>query len=156
MVIPVPDLSCFMFFIPCVYGVMCFVAPVSPIHTHGSLRSSAMEGMSFSFQQPYTTIHRRDRYLHRQLLRCSARCCRHVEVCTILGICWSFLVYSNNLPRHVPFCHNGCSICACFCCFCLCFSCVGSLPLCVPLDDNCGICQQRLPKPLLCHFRCCL
>ena len=44
MVIPVPDLSCFMFSIPCMCGVMCFVAPVSPIHTHGSLRSPATEG----------------------------------------------------------------------------------------------------------------
>ena len=49
MVIPVPDLSCFMFCIPCMCGVICFVAPVSPIHTHGSLRSSATEGKAIFF-----------------------------------------------------------------------------------------------------------
>ena len=77
--------------------------------------------MLISFRWPYTRIHRQDRCLHRRLLHCYVHCRQHMEVCTILGVCWSSLVYSNNSPRRAPFFHNGCIIYACSCCFCLCF-----------------------------------
>ena len=112
--------------------------------------------MIISSQRPCTTIRRLGQCLHHQLPRCFVRFRRHVEVCTTLGVCWSSPVYSNNLPRRGPIFHNDCTVGACFCCFWLCFSSTGSLPPCVPLDDSCGICQQRLPMPLLCRYRHCL